>query len=186
MRDLVKAGIEVHVFNQRGIAGILAMIETLGRLVGAEKKSRRLVARLEKRLAAARKRSAKLERRPRTYFEEWDEPPICGIGWVSELIALAGGEDVFAQRARQGSAGARVVTHEEIIAASPDIIVGSWCGKKFRPERLVARPGFGLIPAVQAGRLFEIKSAVILQPGPGALTLGLEALENIVRGWRPG
>jgi iron complex transport system substrate-binding protein len=186
MRDLVKAGIEVHVFNQRDIAGILAMIQTLGRLVGAEKKSLRLVAALEKRVAAARKRAAKTKHRPRVYFEEWDEPPICGIAWVSELIALAGGEDVFAQRARQGNAGARMVTHEEIIAASPDIVIGSWCGKKFRPERLAARPGFAQVPAVQAGQLFEIKSAIILQPGPGALTLGLQAMEKIIRSWRPG
>jgi iron complex transport system substrate-binding protein len=185
MRDLVKAGIEVHVFNQRDIAGILAMIATLGRLVGAEAKALKLVASLEQRLAASRKRNAKLKHRPRIYFEEWDEPPICGIGWVSELIALAGGEDVFAARARQGHASARMVAPEEIIQAAPDIIIGSWCGKKFRPERLVARPGLGRIPAVQTGQLHEIKSAIILQPGFGALTLGLDALEKIIRGWRP-
>ena len=186
VRDLVKAGIEVHVFNQRDIAGILAMIQTLGRLVGAEAKARSLVASLEKRLAAARKRGAKLKHRPRVYFEEWDEPPICGIRWVSELIELAGGEDVFAARARGGEARARVVSHREIVAASPDIIIGSWCGKKFRPERVAARPGFGQIPAVRTGRLYEIKSAIILQPGPGALTLGLDAMEKIIRGWRTG
>ncbi len=186
MRDLVKAGIEVHVFNQRDIAGILAMIQTLGRLVGAEAKARSLAASLEKRIARARKRGMKLKNRPRVYFEEWDEPPICGIRWVSELIELAGGADVFAERARGGDAGARVVSHQEIIAASPDVIIGSWCGKKFRPERVTARPGFAQIPAVKTGRLFEIKSAIILQPGPGALTLGFDAMEKIIKGWRTG
>ncbi len=184
VRDLVKAGVEIHVFNQRDIAGILAMIRTLGRLVGAEAKARSLVASLEKRLSAARKRGVKLKHRPRVYFEEWDEPPICGIRWVSELIELAGGEDVFAARACGGLASERVVSHQEIVEASPDIIIGSWCGKKFRPERVVARPGFGQIPAIRAGQLHEIKSAIILQPGPGALTLGLEAMEKIIRGRR--
>ena len=183
VRDLVKAGIEIHVFNQRDIAGILAMIRTLGRLVGAEAKAERLIASLEKRLAAARRRNAKLKNRPRIYFEEWDEPAICGIRWVSELIGAAGGEDVFAQRAHQGIASARLVSPEEIAAASPDIVIGSWCGKKFRPERFAARPGFGQVPAVRAGQLHEIKSAIILQPGPGALTLGLDAMEKIIRGW---
>ncbi len=185
MRDLVKAGIEVHVFNQRDIAGILAMIETLGRLTGSEAKADKLVMSLEKRLASARKRGAKLKNRPRVYFEEWDEPPICGIGWVSELIQLAGGVDVFATRSRQGNASARMISHPEIIEASPDIIIGSWCGKKFRPERVTARIGFARIPAVRTGQLFEIKSANILQPGPGALTLGLDAMEKIIRGF-PG
>ena len=184
VRDLVKAGVEVHVFNQRDIAGILAMILTLGRLVGAEAKAQSLAASLEKRIASARKRGMKLKNRPRVYFEEWDEPPICGIGWVSELIELAGGEDVFAARARGNEARARMVSHQEIIAAAPDIVIGSWCGKKFRPERVASRPGFAQVPAVRTGQLFEIKSAIILQPGPGALTLGLDAMEKIIRGWR--
>jgi iron complex transport system substrate-binding protein len=185
VRDLVKAGVEIHVFNQRDIAGILAMILTLGRLVGAEAKARRLVASLEKRIASARRRNAKLKNRPRVYFEEWDEPPICGIRWVSELIELAGGEDVFAARARGKEARARMVSHQEIIAAAPDIIIGSWCGKKFRPERVAARIGFARIPAIRTGQLHEIKSANILQPGPGALTLGLDAMEKIIQGF-PG
>jgi iron complex transport system substrate-binding protein len=184
VRDLVKAGIEIHVFNQRDIAGILAMIRTLGRLVGAEKKAEDLASSLAKRLASARARSTKLKKRPRVYFEEWDEPAICGIRWVSELIEAAGGEDVFAERAHQGIASARLVSPEEIVASSPDIVIGSWCGKKFRPERVSARPSFGQLPAVRAGQLYEIKSAIILQPGPGALTLGLDAMEKIVRGWR--
>ncbi|HXM85449.1 MAG TPA: cobalamin-binding protein [Stellaceae bacterium] len=184
VRDLVKAGIEIHVFNQRDIAGILAMIRTLGRLVGTEKKAENLASSLAKRLAAARKRGAKLKIRPRVYFEEWDEPAICGIRWVSELIEAAGGEDVFAQRAHQGIASERLVSPQEIVAASPDIVIGSWCGKKFRPERFAARPGFARVPAVRDGQLHEIKSAIILQPGPGALTLGLDAMEKIIRGWR--
>jgi iron complex transport system substrate-binding protein len=117
------------------------------------------------------------------FFEEWDDPLIAGIGWVSELIDIAGGIDVFAERARHGAAKGRVVTADEVIAHQPDLIVGSWCGKKFRPERVAARPGFAEIPAVRHGALHEIKSSLILQPGPAALTDGLAALEAIVGSW---
>jgi iron complex transport system substrate-binding protein len=131
-------------------------------------------------VADARRRALQLARQPRVYFEEWDEPMISGIAWVSELIEAAGGTDIFADRAGGKSAKERIVTAEEIISHQPDIIIGSWCGKKFRPEKVVARPGFERIPAVRNAALYEIKSPIILQPGPAALTEGLSALQAIM------
>jgi iron complex transport system substrate-binding protein len=170
----------VHAFNQRNVAGIFGMIRTLGALIGAVEKADALARTLEQRLAQARERAAARRERPRIYFEEWDEPMISGIGWVSELIEAAGGVDVFADRASCKSAKDRIVTAEEVIRNEPDIIIGSWCGKKFRPERLAKRPGFDRTPAVKYGALHEIKSPLILQPGPAALTDGLTALQAII------
>lgn len=181
--DLVKSGIAVHAFNQRDVSGIFAMIETLGALIGEPNKSAALCADLRRRFEDARVRSAARPARPRVYFEEWDEPMISGIGWVSELIEAAGGIEVFPELAAKKSAPERIVTAEQIIAAGPDIIIGSWCGKKFVPERVAARPGFGTIPAVRSGFLREIKSALVLQPGPAALTDGLAAIEAIFEEW---
>jgi len=180
VRDLVKAGVAVHAFNQRNLTGILAMVRMLGAMVGAADKAAMLASDLETRVAEARARSARRPRRPRVYFEEWDEPMISGIGWVSELIETAGGTDVFAARSRAPDARGRIVAAEDIVAAAPDVIVGSWCGKKFAPQRVTLRPGFETIPAVRNGALHEIKSPLILQPGPAALTDGLDALEAIV------
>jgi iron complex transport system substrate-binding protein len=180
---LIRRGVAVHAFNQRNIAGILAMIRTLGALVGASAKGEALAGSLERRLAEARTRAGELDRHPRVYFEEWDDPMISGIGWVSELVAVAGGVDVFAELSAQQSAKDRIVSPYAVIAAAPDIVIGSWCGKKFVPARVAARPGFADIPAVRDGRLREIKSPLILQPGPAALTDGLDALEKIIREW---
>jgi iron complex transport system substrate-binding protein len=180
---LIRRGIAVHAFNQRDIAGILDMIRTLGALVDARDAAARLVDGFTAVLDRARDQATRLARIPRVYFEEWDEPAISAIRWVSELIEIAGGTDVFADRSRAGDAKGRIVTGAETIARAPDIIIGSWCGKKFRPERVVARPGFAAIPAVRDGALFEIKSSLILQPGPAALTDGLAALQTIVREW---
>lgn len=179
--DLIRAGVAVHAFNQRDVAGILAMVETVGRLVGAEARACDLVAELEKAIAdaqaAAAERLARRGRQPRVYFEEWDEPQICGIRWVSELIGIAGGEDVFAERSRSPLARDRILADpQEVVRAAPDIIIGSWCGKHFRPEKVAARPGWQDIPAVRDGRLHEIKSAVILTPGPAAIAEGLPQL----------
>jgi len=181
VRDLVKAGVAVHAFNHRDIAGILAMIRTLGALCGSLEDADALATRLGSRVAEAG--AAAPARRPRVYFEEWDEPMICGIRWVSELIEAAGGLDVFADRARAPDAAGRIVQPEDVIAAAPDIIVGSWCGKRFVPDRVARRPGFETLPAVQAGALHEIKSPLILQPGPAALTDGLDALRRIIHSW---
>jgi iron complex transport system substrate-binding protein len=181
--DLIRRGIEVHAFNQRTVTGILEMIRMVGAMVGASERAEELVETLETRLAEARKRAACLPKRPRVFFEEWDDPLISGIGWVSELIEIAGGIDIFADRRNQGAAKDRIVTTAEIVEREPDLIIGSWCGKKFRPERVAARLGFGQIPAVQRQDVYEIKSSLILQPGPAALTDGLAELQKIVERW---
>lgn len=181
--DLIRRGVSVHAFNQRSIAGILDMIRMVGALVGASEKSERLAASLTVHLEGARQRARRLPGRPRVFFEEWDDPLISAIGWVSELIEAAGGADIFADRATCGAAKDRIVTPEEVIAREPDVIIGSWCGKRFRPEKVTVRPGFADVPAVRNGAVHEIKSSLILQPGPAALTDGLEALQGIVERW---
>jgi iron complex transport system substrate-binding protein len=177
---LIREGITVHAFNQRSIGEILDMVRTLGALVDAPARANSLAGELEAALTAARQRAAQRSRRPKVYFEEWDDPMISAIAWVSELIDVAGGIDIFAENAACKSAKDRIVTVDQIIARAPDIIVGSWCGKKFRPEKVCARPGFDRLPAVQRGAVAEIKSPLILQPGPAALTDGLTALEAII------
>ncbi|KQP51118.1 ABC transporter substrate-binding protein [Methylobacterium sp. Leaf111] len=173
--DLVRAGVAVHAFNHRDVAGILAMIRTVGALVDARDKAEALVRsyedRLERVAAQARDRA-----RLRVYFEEWDEPLISGIGWVSELVAIAGGDDVFPELARKAAAKDRIVTPEAVLAAAPEVILASWCGKRVVPSRIAARPGWSAIPAVAQDRIVEIKSPLILQPGPAALTDGLDAI----------
>lgn len=181
--DLIRRGLAVHAFNQRTVAGILAMIRTVGAIVGVDMRAQELVTRLENGIEQARERSARLRARPRVFFEEWDDPLISAIGWVSELIGIAGGDNVFPLQANEHAAKERIVSAEQVIAAQPDIIIGSLCGKKFRAEKVAARPGFAELPAVKNGQLHEIKSSIILQPGPAALTDGLAALERIVRGW---
>jgi iron complex transport system substrate-binding protein len=177
---LIRSGIEVHGFNQRTVPEILDMVMVLGALTGAADRAQRLAQELANSVAGVREWAARLPRQPKVYFEEWDDPMISGIAWVSELIEVAGGIDVFANRSSCKLAKDRVVTAEEVIRLAPDIIVGSWCGKKFRPEKVAQRPGFYCIPAVQHGALHEIKSSLILQPGPAALTDGLAALQAII------
>ena len=172
--DLARAGLAVHLFNQRDLAGIFAMIRTVGALVGASAKADELAAGLEARVAAVARAAA--PGGPRVYFEEWDEPMIAGIGWVSELIEVAGATDVFAQLRGAQAAKDRIVTGEAVIAAAPEVILASWCGKKVVPARIAGRPGWDAIPAVRTGRIVEIKSPLILQPGPAALTDGLDAI----------
>jgi len=172
--DLVRAGVAVHAFNQRDIAGILAMIRTLGALVGVYDKADALARGYERRLSGMAARAA--EARPRVYFEEWDEPMIGGIGWVSELIEIAGGEDCFKTLRTRRAAKERILTSDEVIAAAPEIILASWCGKKVVVDKIRARPGWEAIAAVRDNRIYEIKSPLILQPGPAALTDGLDAI----------
>jgi iron complex transport system substrate-binding protein len=185
-RDLIKAGVPLHAFNSRSVEDILGMVETLGRLVGAEARALALVAELEAQIertrAIAAERYARTGKKPRVYFEEWDEPLISGIRWASELIEIAGGEDVFAEQARSPLAKDRRPTPEAVIAAAPEIIISSWCGKHFRPERVAARPGWEAIPAIRDGKMHEIKSAVILTPGPVAISEGLPQLLDILAG----
>jgi iron complex transport system substrate-binding protein len=187
-RDLIKAGVPVYAFNQRSIDDTLGMVETIGRLVGAEAKAMQMVAELEAQIdqarAVAAERIARSGRRPRVYFEEWDEPNITAVRWVSELIEIAGGENIFPDRAASPLACNRILADPlEVVERAPDIIIGSWCGKRFVPARVAARPGFADVPAVRHGWLREIKSPLILQPGPAALTDGLDALANIIAEW---
>jgi len=181
--DLIRCGLNVHAFNQRTVAGILDMVRMLGAMVGASEKAQPLVEMFETGLGEARSHAVRLPKRPRVFFEEWDDPLISGIGWVSELMEIAGGIDIFADRSNQGAAKNRIVTLEEVIERQPDLIIGSWCGKKFKPERVVARDGFDRVPAVQNYDLYEIKSSLILQPGPAALTDGLAELQRIIEQW---
>jgi iron complex transport system substrate-binding protein len=182
--ELIRAGIAVHVFNQRSVAGILGMIATLGGMVGRELKAAELVERLAAGVEAVRARAAAFTRRPRVYFEEWDEPQFSCIQWVSELIGIAGGDDVFPELARESLGKNRIIADPlEAPRRAPDLIFGSWCGKKFRAESVAARAGWADVPAVRAGQLFEIKSSIILQPGPAALTDGLAGLHARVAAW---
>ena len=181
---LIKRGVEVWISNHRSVDGILSYVRRLGALVGAWEKAERYAAELESHIASVRERASQLARRPRVYFEEWDEPQISCIRWVSELIEIAGGCDVFPERAAASLARDRILTDPaQVIQRAPDIIIGSWCGKKFRPERVAARAGWSAIPAVRDGELHEIKSPIILQPGPAALTDGLDELHAIVTRW---
>ena len=159
------------------------MIRTLDAMLDVREQARQLVATLETNLVEARSRADRLPKRPKLFFEEWDEPLIFGIGWVSELVEIAGGIDIFADRRHQGAAKNRIVTAEEVVAREPDLIIGSWCGKKFRPERVMTRVGFGQTPAVRHQDLYEIKSSSILQPGPAALTDGLAEFQRIIELW---
>ena len=184
-RDLIKAGVPVHAFNQRSLDDTLAMVETVGRLVGAEGRALSLVAELEALITASRARGearcTRLGHRPRIYFEEWDEPGITAVQWVSELIEVAGGSNIFAERAASPLARDRILADPlEVVRRDPEIIIGSWCGKRFRPERVAARPGWSGVSAVRAGRLHEIKSAIILTPGIVAIREGLPLLEKIL------
>lgn len=181
---LIKAGVEVWIANHRSVEEILDYVRRLGALVGATERAQQLAAQLEQRIQAARETASRLKRRPKVYFEEWDEPQITGIRWVSELIGIAGGDDVYPERAIEPLAKHRILADpSDVIARAPDLILGSWCGKRFRPEQVAARPGWETIPAVRNGDLYEIKSPIILQPGPAALTDGLDALSRIIARW---
>jgi iron complex transport system substrate-binding protein len=183
-RELIARGIEVWIANHRSVEGIVNYVRRLGAMVGAVGQAQRLAADLRKHVEEVRAAGLELPRRPRVYFEEWDEPQISAIGWVSELIGIAGGDDIFPERARCAMGRDRILADpSEVIRRTPDIIIGSWCGKKFRPERVAARPGWDAIPAVRDGELHEVKSPIILQPGPAALTDGLDALHGIVLRW---
>jgi len=181
---LIKAGIEVWISNHRSVEGILGYVQRLGAMVGAPAKAEAYAAQLRAHVNAVRERAAHLPRRPRVYFEEWDEPQISAIRWVSELLGIAGGDDIFPARAAASLGRDRIVADPlEVVRAAPDLIIGSWCGKKFRPERVASRPGWAEVPAVRDSELHEIKSPLILQPGPAALTDGLDALHAVVARW---
>jgi iron complex transport system substrate-binding protein len=180
--ELVKRGHTVFTFNQRSVAGILQMIRVLAGIVGVSGRGEALAHELEAGIEHVRDQARAFPRRPRVYFEEWDDPLITGIQWVEELVEIAGGDPVFPERRDAKLARDRIVTSEQVIAAAPDIIIGSWCGKPVRPERIASRPGWDRIPAVRDGHIYEVKSSHILQPGPAALTDGVRQLhEHIAR-----
>jgi iron complex transport system substrate-binding protein len=182
-RDLAKAGLNIMIFNQRSVDEILSMILTLSSLVGATEKGAALVSQLEGNLLQIREKAKAFPRRPRVYFEEWDEPMISAIRWVSELVEIAGGEDVLSELSRSQAASGRIHDGSQVIRRDPEVILGSWCGKKFRPERVAARPGWETLAAVKADQLFEVKSADILQPGPAALTDGVRRIHSVLAGF---
>jgi iron complex transport system substrate-binding protein len=178
-RDLIKAGVEVWISNHRSVAGILSYIRRLGAMVGAGDRAENYACEAEAHIAAIAAKAARMPRRPRVYFEEWDEPLISGIRWVAELIRIAGGDDVFPELAEKSLARDRILADpDEVVRRAPDLILGSWCGKRFRPERVAARPGWDTIPAVRNAQIHEIKSPLILQPGPAALFDGLSELHR--------
>ncbi|NUS59713.1 MAG: ABC transporter substrate-binding protein [Lysobacter sp.] len=182
--ELVRRGVEVWISNHRSVEGILDYVRRLGALVGAAARADAYAGELERGLDAIAREASLLERRPRIYFEVWDEPPITGIRWVAELVRIAGGDDIFPERALEPLAKQRILEDsDEVIRRAPDIILGSWCGKRFRPERVAARLGWDAIPAVRDGELHEVKSPIILQPGPAALTDGVTEIARIVRAW---
>jgi iron complex transport system substrate-binding protein len=179
-RDLIAHNLQVLIFNQRSVQEILDVILVMGRLVGAEPKARALVDGYLRKLAACEARAARRKHKPRVYFEEWDQPTITAIQWVSELIELAGGTNVFADRAVGKLASQRFVGADEIVAADPEVVLGCWCGKPFDRDAFLSRPGFAQLAAARSGRIHELDPAIILQPGPACLSDGLDALERLL------
>lgn len=182
--ELIKYGVEVYVFNHRTVDGILQMIRTLGRLVNASGKADKLADQYQTKINHIQQQTEQWSVQPRVYFEEWYEPIISGIGWVSELIEIAGGIDCYAENAKHQGGKDRIIADPmEVVAKAPDIIIGSWCGRRFHPEKVGERPGWSNVPAVQSKDVYEIKSAVILQPGPAALSEGLDQIHDLTSRW---
>ena len=181
---LIRAHLPVLIFNQRSVSEILDVIGHVGRLVGASDKTEILLTQYQENLRVARAQADTFKAKPRVYFEEWDEPMITGIEWVSELITMAGGIDIFPERAISKGAGGRTVLPTDVIRANPDIIIASWCGKPVQTEAIEARPGFSEVTAVRQSHIYELDPSIILQPGPAALTDGLQAIRGIVDSWQ--
>ena len=182
--QLIRAGVQVTIFNQRSVAEIFSMLYQLAAMVGQAEQGMQRMEAMQRRLADISLAAATLQRRPRVYFEEWYDPHISAIAWVSELIGMAGGDDCFPELAREPMGKDRIIANgADIVARNPDIVLGSWCGRRFRPAHVLARPGWAEVNAVKTGQIFEIKSADILQPGPAALTDGVEQLHRIIMAW---
>jgi iron complex transport system substrate-binding protein len=182
--QLIRSGVSVLVTNQRSVDEILQTIMTVGALAGVPEKAQVLVEQLENGMAAVGEAASRLPRRPKVYFEEWDEPLISGVRWVEELIVLAGGQECFPELKQHKGAKLRIIADPmEVVRRVPDIIIASWCGKKFRPEQVAARHGWDVIPAIRDNELHEIPSSDLLQPGPAALTDGLRQIADIIRTW---
>ena len=182
--QLIRAGVQVTIFNQRSVAEIFSMLYQLAAMVGQAEQGLQRIEAMQRRLADISQAAATLKRRPRVYFEEWYDPHISAIAWVSELIGMAGGDDCFPELAREPMGKDRIIADgADIVARNPDIVFGSWCGRRFRPAHVLARPGWADVNAVKTGQIFEIKSADILQPGPASLTDGVEQLHRIIMAW---
>jgi iron complex transport system substrate-binding protein len=179
-RELALRGVPVYLFNQRSVAEILQVVRIVGALVGHSERSEALASELEANLEAHAQRAASLPRKPRVFFEEWNEPLICGIRWCSELIEIVGGEDICAEARLQQAAKGRVYQPIEIARRNPEVVIASWCGRKASREKIRARPGWSSVQAVVDDQLYEVKSSYILQPGPAALTDGVDQLAQIV------
>jgi iron complex transport system substrate-binding protein len=182
--QLIRAGVQVTIFNQRSVAEIFSMLYQLAAMVGQADQGMQRIKAMQQRLTDISQAAAALKRRPRVYFEEWYDPHISAIAWVSELIGIAGGDDCFPELACQPMGKDRIIADgADIVKRQPDIVLGSWCGRRFRPAHVLARPGWTEVNAVKTGQIFEIKSADILQPGPAALTDGVEQLHRIIMAW---
>ena len=183
--ELIRAGVDVWIANHRSVEGILDYIRRLGALVGVAEAAIRYSDELGRGLDGIASRASRWSTRPRVYFEEWDEPRISGIQWVAELVRIAGGDDIFPELAAESLAKQRILANDDgIIRRDPQIVIGSWCGKRFRPEKVAAREGWADVSAVRDAQLFEVKSPLILQPGPAALTDGVAALSSIIESWQ--
>ena len=181
---LIRAGVQVTVFNQRSVDEIFSMLYQVAAMVGQAEQGLQRLKQMRAQLDAIQQTAATFKRRPKVYFEEWDEPHISCIRWVSELIGIAGGDDCFPELAQMPMGKDRIIANgQNIIERAPDIIIGSLCGKKFRPEKAAAREGWQDVPAIRNNQIFEIKSADILQPGPAALTDGVAQLHRIIQQW---
>jgi iron complex transport system substrate-binding protein len=180
--ELIRHGVQVTVFNQRSVDEIFSMLYQVAAMVGEAAQGLQRIQAMQEHLHTLK--TSNYAKRPKVYFEEWDEPPISAIRWVSELIQIAGGDDCFPELSMQSMGKDRIIADPmEIVRRSPDIIIGSWCGKKFRPDKVAARKGWGDVSAVKNAQIFEIKSADILQPGPAALTDGVNQLHRIINNW---
>ena len=181
---LIRAGVQVTIFNQRRVDEIFSMLFQVASMVGQAEQGVAKLQAMRTELEAIQHKAAHFKRRPKVFFEEWDVPHISAIRWVSELVSVAGGDDVFPELALEPMGKDRIIAEgQTIVDRGPDIIIGSWCGKKFRPEKVASRPGWQDVPAVRTGHIFEIKSADILQPGPAALTDGVAQLHRIMSQW---
>ena len=182
--QLIRHGVQVTVFNQRSVTEIFSMLYQVAAMVGQAQKGLVLMADMQAKLLQIKEQASQLKRRPKVYFEEWDSPNMSGIAWVSELIGIAGGDDCFPELAAKPMGKDRIIADPlEIVRRAPDIIFGSWCGKKFRADKVANREDWQSVPAVKHQQLFEIKSADILQPGPAALTDGVAQLHKIIMAW---
>ncbi len=183
VKELVKNGMNVFCFNQRSIADILSMMRTIGSIIGERKKSDKLVSSIEKNLDKFYSASQKIKLKPKIYFEEWDEPMISGIQWVEEIMEVCGGETIFPELRNCSLAKDRFVKSEDVIKRNPDIILASWCGKGVKINKIKSREGWDKINAVKNNKIYEIKSSVILQPGPASLTDGVKQISEIIRSY---